>query len=59
MASDDAMASMEMDWKVAALCSLATQDARLANHAQRAVSRYLGARRPRYSLPEAVLSFVS
>jgi DNA-binding SARP family transcriptional activator len=59
MASDDAMASMEMDWKIAALCSLATQDARLANHAHRAVSRYLGARRPRYSLPELVLSFVS
>jgi hypothetical protein len=58
MASDDAMASMEMDWKIAALCSLATQNARLKNHAQDAVRRYLGARRPRYRLPDLILSFV-
>lgn len=57
MASEDAMASMEMDWKIAALCSLATQNVRLTNHAQHAVSRYVGVRRPRYRLPDLVLSF--
>jgi len=59
MASDDAMASMEMDWKIAALCSLATQHPRLKSHTQRAVGRYLAARRPRYALPDLVRSFAS
>jgi DNA-binding SARP family transcriptional activator len=56
-ASDGALASMEMDWTVSALCALAAAHEEWRDGACRLVARYLPIRRARFRIPDVIMSF--
>lgn len=56
-ASEAALASMDMDWKVAALCAIAPGNHRLVQSTRELVGGYLRVRRPRFQLPSSIQAF--